>query len=106
MKIRKEIENNQESPTMRMDKRTWIENIFQGMLATSITCNNCNARTENHEPFFELPIDLNTNFSLRSSINFMEKTEIMEGDNKYYCDNCGNMVEAEKLVQIKTLPGT
>lgn len=107
MKKKGAIKEELKSPIKRPNnKRTWVEEIFQGVMSTSITCKVCETKTISNEPFLELPIDLKSNVSLKSSILDMEHAEMMDGDNQFFCDNCKKKTDAEKKVEMKSLPNS
>ncbi|KTW30743.1 hypothetical protein T552_00455 [Pneumocystis carinii B80] len=82
----------------------WLHSIFEGILTSEIRCFTCESITSRDESFLDLSIDVNKNTSITSCLNSFFSPEILSGKNKFYCDFCGDLQEAEKCIKIKRLP--
>ncbi|QSL64172.1 hypothetical protein MERGE_000327 [Pneumocystis wakefieldiae] len=82
----------------------WLHSIFEGVLTSEIQCFTCESITSRNESFLDLSIDVNKNTSVTSCLNSFFSPEILAGKNKFYCDFCGDLQEAEKRIKIKRLP--
>eukprot|EP01016_Furgasonia_blochmanni_P036692 TRINITY_DN4217_c0_g1_i2.p1 TRINITY_DN4217_c0_g1~~TRINITY_DN4217_c0_g1_i2.p1 ORF type:complete len:236 (-),score=31.65 TRINITY_DN4217_c0_g1_i2:108-815(-) len=87
-------------------KQTWLEGIFEGMVTSRTRCLNCQTVTEREEPYLDLSVDVLNNTSLTHSLKEMSIIETLKDDNKFFCDKCKGLQEAEKRVLIKSLPST
>ena len=48
------------------------------------------------EPFLDLSIDIDQNASLSYCLKKMGQVEVMKDSDKFYCDKCKGLQEAEK----------
>lgn len=81
---------------------TIIENIFNGLFETTITCDN-NHKSITCEPFIDLSLPI-VNNNLTDLINNFSSDEILENNDSYYCDKCKSHIKATKKTIIKYLP--
>ncbi len=84
--------------------KTFVHEIFQGTLSTETRCNGCDNRSYRDESFLDLSIDVSQNSSVNYCIRNFSSTEILNGNNKFYCDSCHAYQEAQKSIKIKTCP--
>ncbi|CAG8499694.1 11163_t:CDS:10, partial [Acaulospora colombiana] len=111
-----------------------ISNIFQGYLESRIKCLRCNQEFLKEDHFYDLPIQIDKKFRLKSSendsgdsiVNSMKglmggllgtlrlqdclaafcATEKLEGKNRYKCDICKKLTVCQKTLRITRLPET
>ena len=82
-----------------------IKNHFGGLQVTElIGKDSCTHRSERHEPFLTLPVQVKNKKSLHESLESFVEGEVLEGDNAYQCDHCEAKVTALRRVSIKHLP--
>ena len=60
---------------------------FNGMFVDQKICKECTHTFERDEPFFSLPVTVKCG-SLELSLEQFVHTEVMEGDNAYFCEKC------------------
>ena len=77
---------------------------YEGELETEIKSDQCGHKSIRNEPFNSLSLQVKGNKSLDDSLKEFFKTEILDGNNKYFCDECNAKVKAEKISSIKRLP--
>jgi ubiquitin C-terminal hydrolase len=77
--------------------KTWIHELFEGELATEIRCLNCESTTQTRECFLDLSIDVEANSSIASCLWNFSQSEMLCQNNKFYCDTCGGLQEAERM---------
>lgn len=96
------------SPTAASQQavRTWIQDIFEGKFTTRTKCLNCNTVTLREEPFLDLSVDVENHKSLTYSIKALSLPETLKDANKFFCDTCKALQEAEKRVLITHSPKT
>ncbi|KAI9179842.1 hypothetical protein H9P43_005173 [Blastocladiella emersonii ATCC 22665] len=85
-------------------QKTWIHELFEGELATETRCLTCEATTQTRECFLDLSIDVEANSSIASCLWNFSQSEMMCHKDKFYCDTCSGLQEAERSMKIKKLP--
>jgi len=93
-------------PTPKNKRKTWLEEIFEGVVTSQTKCFNCETITERDEPFLDLSIDLEQNTSITYCIKSFSNPEILKDNDKFHCDKCKGLQDAEKKIMIKSLPNT
>ncbi|KAJ3222621.1 Ubiquitin carboxyl-terminal hydrolase 12 [Clydaea vesicula] len=83
---------------------TWVHEIFEGILINETKCLSCDTVTSRDEAFLDISVDIENNISLSSCLRSFSKSEILGGKNKFFCDCCRTLQEAEKKMKIKKLP--
>ncbi|XP_070563005.1 ubiquitin carboxyl-terminal hydrolase 24-like isoform X2 [Ptychodera flava] len=76
---------------------------FQGIFSDQKICKDCPHRYEREEAFFALNLTVKSH-NLESSLEQFVRGEILEGDNAYFCEKCGEKRNTIKRLCIKTLP--
>ena len=84
--------------------RTWVADLFEGKFSSETKCLGCETVTRREEPFWDLSVELEQNYSLSSCLRTFSKVETLTGNDKFLCDFCGCKQEAQKRVLIKQLP--
>jgi ubiquitin carboxyl-terminal hydrolase 9/13 len=82
----------------------WVHDIFEGVLTSETKCLTCETTSQRSETFLDLSIDLEENSSVTSCLRKFSAEEMLCERNKFHCDNCGGLQEAEKRMKIKKLP--
>ncbi|KAG8071164.1 hypothetical protein GUJ93_ZPchr0006g43624 [Zizania palustris] len=83
---------------------TLVHRTFQGILTNETKCLMCETITAKDEPFFDLSVDVEQNSSLTSCLKNFFSTEILNGEDKFFCDRCCSLQEAHKRMKIKKAP--
>ncbi|KAL1921920.1 uncharacterized protein VTP21DRAFT_10562 [Calcarisporiella thermophila] len=83
---------------------TWIHNLFSGTLTNEIKCLTCENVTSRDESFLDMSIDIDQNTSVTSCLRQFSASEMLCHKNKFLCEVCGGLQEAEKRMRIKKLP--
>ncbi|KAK0669337.1 hypothetical protein QBC41DRAFT_109560 [Cercophora samala] len=91
-----------------LDTRTpgagWVHDIFEGVLTSETRCLTCEAASQRDETFLDLSIDLEEHSSVTSCLQKFSAEEMLCERNKFHCDHCGGLQEAEKRMKVKKLP--
>eukprot|EP00611_Tribonema_gayanum_P008097 TRINITY_DN1755_c0_g1_i3.p1 TRINITY_DN1755_c0_g1~~TRINITY_DN1755_c0_g1_i3.p1 ORF type:complete len:382 (-),score=116.33 TRINITY_DN1755_c0_g1_i3:143-1246(-) len=85
-------------------KTTWIHDLFQGVLTNETKCICCETVTHRDEPFVDLPLDIEQNCSVTACLRNFSRTETLTGRNKFFCETCCALQEAEKRMCLRRLP--
>ncbi len=82
----------------------WVHDIFEGVLTSETKCLTCETASQRDEKFLDLSIDLEEHSSVTSCLRKFSAEEMLCERNKFHCDHCGGLQEAEKRMKIKRLP--
>lgn len=86
------------------EQRTFVHDLFEGQLSNEVRCLCCETVTQRTESFFDLSVDVEQNSSLTSCLRSFSSTELLEKQDKFFCDACCSLQEAERRMRIKKLP--
>ena len=84
--------------------RTWVEEIFGGLLTNETKCLNCDTVTSREEKFLDLSLDVEQNTSVTSCMRNFGSVETLRGEDKFFCDSCCSYQEAQKSMKVLQLP--
>ncbi|KAF2707506.1 cysteine proteinase [Pleomassaria siparia CBS 279.74] len=82
----------------------WVHELFEGTLTSETRCLTCENTSQRDEAFLDLSVDLDQHSSVTSCLRKFSEEEMLCERNKFHCDNCGGLQEAEKRMKIKRLP--
>jgi ubiquitin carboxyl-terminal hydrolase 12/46 len=83
---------------------TWVHKCFQGILTNETRCLRCETVTDRDEIFFDLSLDIEQNSSITSCLKNFSSTETLNAEDKFFCDKCCSLQEAQKRMKIKKPP--
>ncbi|KAI6198417.1 Ubiquitin carboxyl-terminal hydrolase [Aphelenchoides fujianensis] len=87
-----------------------IENLYKGDIVDYVKCLKCKTMKRKNDMFLDLSLAVKSDGaffphkSLEESISAFIKPEVLDGNNKYRCDNCDSLEDAEKGLQITEFP--
>ncbi|KKA26493.1 hypothetical protein TD95_004489 [Thielaviopsis punctulata] len=81
-----------------------VRNTFEGLLSSETKCLTCETVSKKDETFLDLSIDLDEHSSVTSCLSKFSEEEVLCERNKFQCDQCGGLQEAEKRMKIQKLP--
>lgn len=87
----------------KIGKEEIFKSKFQGKFSDQKICKDCPHRYEREEAFIALNLTVK-NATLQDSLDQFVKGELLEGDNAYFCEKCGEKRNTIKRMCIKTLP--
>ncbi|KAJ3029779.1 UNVERIFIED_CONTAM: Ubiquitin carboxyl-terminal hydrolase 12 [Siphonaria sp. JEL0065] len=96
-----ENEDEQKKPYV---PATWMHELFEGHLTNETKCLTCETTTNRDEAFLDLSVDVTQHTSLSTCLRNFSTSETLCAKDKFYCDNCKSLQEAEKRMKIKRLP--
>lgn len=82
----------------------WVHELFEGLLTSETRCLTCENLSQRDEAFLDLSVDLEQHSSVTSCLRKFSEEEMLCERNKFHCDKCGGLQEAEKRMKIKRLP--
>lgn len=83
---------------------SWVHELFEGTLTSETRCLTCETTSQRDEVFLDLSVDLEEHSSVTSCLARFSQEEMLCERNKFHCDRCGGLQEAEKRMKIKRLP--
>ncbi|KAJ1905160.1 hypothetical protein LPJ81_002080 [Coemansia sp. IMI 209127] len=83
---------------------TWVHRLFEGLLTNETRCLSCENVTSRDETMLDVSVDIHENTSVTNCLNQFAAGELLCHNNKFYCDNCGGLQEAERRMRLKRLP--
>ena len=84
--------------------RTWVHDVFQGVLTNQTRCMWCEAVTNREESYLDLSLDIGRNSSVGACLRGFSAVETLAGADKFHCDACGGLQEAQKRLLIRSAP--
>lgn len=84
--------------------KTFVHKLFEGLLTNETRCLTCETTSSRDESFLDLSIDIEQNSSVTSCLRQFSASEMLCQKNKFFCDTCCGLQEAEKRMKIKRLP--
>ncbi|XP_014671778.1 PREDICTED: ubiquitin carboxyl-terminal hydrolase 38-like [Priapulus caudatus] len=92
-----------------------VRRVFGGTMAYTCRCLGCGAISRREEVFTDIPLafpvelvagvsDIAVDRSLCALIKHFFQPEKMEGENKYFCNSCNSLQEAEKRIGVVRPP--
>lgn len=81
-----------------------IQRLFEGTLTNETRCLTCEAVTSRDESFLDLSIDLEHNTSVTACLRQFSASETLRARDKFFCDTCSGLQEAEKRMKVRKLP--
>ncbi|KAG5643496.1 hypothetical protein DXG03_000737 [Asterophora parasitica] len=83
---------------------TLVHKLFEGVLTSETRCLTCETVSSRDESFLDLSIDIEQNSSVTACLRQFSASEMLCHTNKFFCDSCCDLQEAEKRMKIKRLP--
>ncbi|KAF8215795.1 hypothetical protein K438DRAFT_610832 [Mycena galopus ATCC 62051] len=83
---------------------TLVHKLFEGILTSETRCLTCENVSSRDESFLDLSIDIEQNASVTACLRQFSASEMLCQKNKFFCDVCCDLQEAEKRMKIKRLP--
>uniref|UniRef100_A0A2P2J9K5 Ubiquitin carboxyl-terminal hydrolase n=2 Tax=Rhizophora mucronata TaxID=61149 RepID=A0A2P2J9K5_RHIMU len=83
---------------------TVVKEIFGGALQSQVKCLSCNSESNKVDEIMDISLDVLHSSSLKDAMQKFFKPEILDGNNKYKCENCKKLVAAMKQMSILQAP--
>ncbi|CEP60264.1 uncharacterized protein LALA0_S01e06722g [Lachancea lanzarotensis] len=84
----------------------FVDDLFKGTLTNRTKCLTCDNETFCNEPFLDFAIEVKDDeeTDIQTTLSDYHQREMLNGANKFYCDECCGLQEAERVVGLKHLP--
>ncbi|XP_075461958.1 ubiquitin carboxyl-terminal hydrolase 48 isoform X1 [Ascaphus truei] len=102
MSLLEETLSEQKNP----DVKNIIQEQFCGQYAYVTVCNQCGRESKLVSKFYELELNIQGHKQLTDCIGEFLKEEKLEGDNRYFCENCQSKQNATRKIRLLNLPPT
>ena len=89
---------------MAPQTKAWVHELFEGTLTSETRCLTCENVSQRDEAFLDLSVDLEEHTSVTSCLAKFSEEEMLCEKNKFHCEKCCSLQEAEKRMKIKRLP--
>lgn len=83
---------------------TWVHDIFRGTLVSETRCLSCENVSCREEVFMDLSLEIEQNSSLTSCLKNFSALERLDRDDKFSCDACCRLQEAQKRLRVRRPP--
>eukprot|EP00443_Scrippsiella_acuminata_P091898 CAMPEP_0115560730 /NCGR_PEP_ID=MMETSP0271-20121206/100621_1 /TAXON_ID=71861 /ORGANISM="Scrippsiella trochoidea, Strain CCMP3099" /LENGTH=341 /DNA_ID=CAMNT_0002994819 /DNA_START=113 /DNA_END=1135 /DNA_ORIENTATION=- len=85
--------------------KSFLVDLLQGQLQSSLTCMRCGHRSRRFDPFLYLSVPVTKRMSkVTDAIEKYLEEELLSGDERWFCEKCKQKVEARKKIDIWKLP--
>ncbi|BGP18896.1 hypothetical protein JCM10213_005519 [Rhodosporidiobolus nylandii] len=85
--------------------QTPLHQLFGGRLRSRVHCQSCGHNSDTFDSILDLSLDLgNRADSLKAALENLVKVDRLTGGNKYKCEKCKKLVNAEKSFTIEDAP--
>ncbi|KAG6606621.1 Ubiquitin-specific protease [Phytophthora cinnamomi] len=90
--------------------RHWdlVDRIFQGQMSYVTKCLRCRNKSMHPSSYYEISLNIKGHKSVEDCIGSYLAAEVLDGDNKYFCEHCDAKQCAERFLELKprALPPT
>ena len=93
-----------QSQDINNTNNNYISKLFRGIQISNTKCLICEKNVQVKEPYYYISVDIEQNVSLVYCLKRYIKKELMRNNDKFYCDKCNCLQEAERQVQLNDLP--
>lgn len=93
---------NRAHVSMRQERASPVHKLFGGMLQSVVQCTECGYASTQLEPFLDLSLE--TAASVGAALTRFCHVEELDGDNRYRCGGCEQMVRATKRLSVRRAP--
>ena len=87
-----------------VSSKSQIHDLFEGVLVSETKCLTCENVTRRDEEFLDLSIDIEAHSSVTACLRQFSTSEMLCEKNKFHCDICCGLQEAERRMKIKRPP--
>lgn len=96
--------------TLSKEKNPNLQNLIQqqfcGQFFYDTICNQCGRSSTLPSRFYELELNIQGHKNLTECITEFLKEEKLDGENRYFCENCQSKQSATRRIRLHSLPPT
>ncbi|KAF2075266.1 hypothetical protein CYY_003442 [Polysphondylium violaceum] len=81
-----------------------LQDFFGGTSVNQFISQECNHVSEREEPYYTISVEVKNKKEIQESLQLFVESEVLDGDNKYFCSSCSQKVKALMRRCIKKLP--
>ncbi|KAK4751648.1 hypothetical protein SAY87_005130 [Trapa incisa] len=86
------------------DDSTIVKEIFGGSLQSQVKCSSCGSESKKIDEIMDISLDVLHSSSLKEALRKFFQPELLDGNNKYKCENCQKLVVARKQMLVFQAP--
>ncbi|XP_047310659.1 ubiquitin carboxyl-terminal hydrolase 25 [Impatiens glandulifera] len=83
---------------------TVFKEIFGGALQSQVKCLSCGSESNKVDEIMDISLDVLHSSSVKESLQKFFQAEVLDGNNKYNCENCKKLVAARKQMKLLQAP--
>ncbi|KAG7396277.1 cms1 ribosomal small subunit [Phytophthora boehmeriae] len=85
-----------------------VDRIFQGQMSYVTKCLQCKNKSMRPSSYYEISLNIKGHKSVENCIESYLSAEVLEGENKYFCEHCDAKQCAERFLELnpRALPPT
>ncbi|ORX45038.1 cysteine proteinase [Piromyces finnis] len=88
----------------RIKETNMIYQIFGGYLQSQVKCLECKYNSNTYDPCLDLSLDFKGCDSVKRALELFVKPELLSKGNKYKCERCKKLTNAQKQITIYQAP--
>ncbi|CAN9512162.1 unnamed protein product [Ophioblennius macclurei] len=96
--------------TLSKQKSPLLQNVIQqqfcGQFSYVTVCNQCGRSSALPSRFYELELNIQGHKNLTECVTEFLKEEKLDGENRYFCENCQSKQSATRRISLHSLPPT
>ncbi|KFK38805.1 hypothetical protein AALP_AA3G162400 [Arabis alpina] len=100
----KKLRMNGAAESSSFNGNTVVKEIFGGALQSQVKCLSCGAESNKADEIMDISLEILHSNSVKESLQKFFQSEILDGNNKYRCENCKKLVTARKQMSILQAP--
>ncbi|KIJ56960.1 hypothetical protein M422DRAFT_23097 [Sphaerobolus stellatus SS14] len=88
----------------KIAETSWVHRLFGGRLRSRVTCGSCGHNSDTFDAILDLSLDIMNIGSIKQALSNFVKIDHLRGQNKYKCERCKKLVNAEKQMTVDEAP--
>ncbi|ORY06429.1 cysteine proteinase [Basidiobolus meristosporus CBS 931.73] len=88
----------------RIKETTLIHKIFGGYLQSQVKCLSCGYESNTFDPMLDVSLEIRNCPSIEKAFSLFTKPEMLTNDNRYKCEKCNRLVDAQKRMTMYDSP--
>ncbi|KAK9765736.1 hypothetical protein K7432_005701 [Basidiobolus ranarum] len=88
----------------RIKETTLVHKIFGGYLQSQVKCLSCGYESNTFDPMLDVSLEIRNCSSIEKAFSLFTKPEMLTKDNRYKCEKCNKLVDAQKRMTVYDSP--